>query len=68
MIKDDLDPEAPGLDERTRIRRRVLADMGKMTPQELFAIAVRAGIYTPEGELTPNYREDAPPSLCREGW
>jgi hypothetical protein len=39
-----------------------------MTPDELFAIAVRAGIYTPDGELTPNYREDAPPSLCREGY
>ena len=60
-----LDPDAPGLDERTRARRRVLAEMRAMSVEELFALAVRAGIYTEDGELTPPYRHDAEPSPCR---
>lgn len=60
-----LDPEAPGLDEETRRRRRVLARMRQMSVEEIFALAVDAGIYTEEGELTPPYRDDAEPSACR---
>jgi hypothetical protein len=60
-----LDPDAPGLDERTRARRRSLAKMRAMSVEELFALAVRAGIYTEDGELTPPYRHDAEPSACR---
>jgi hypothetical protein len=60
-----LDPEAPGLDEETRRRRRVLAEMEQMSPEELFQVAVQAGIYTPDGKLTPPYRDDAEPSACR---
>jgi hypothetical protein len=60
-----LDPEAPGLDEDTRRRRRVLAEMQQMTPDELFQLAVQAGILTEDGQLTPPYRDDAEPSACR---
>lgn len=62
---DDLDPEAPGLDEETRIRRRALAKLKQLSPREAFELAVRAGIYTPDGRLTPPYRPDAEPSACR---
>ena len=61
----DLDPEAPGLDEATRVRRRALAELKKLSPREKFELAVRAGIYTPDGRLTPPYRPDAEPSACR---
>lgn len=37
----------------------------QMTPEEVFALSVRAGIYTEDGELTPPYRHDAEPSVCR---
>jgi hypothetical protein len=60
-----LDPEAPGLDDDTRRRRRILAEMRNMSIDELKALAVRAGIYTEDGELTPPYRDDAEPSACR---
>jgi hypothetical protein len=63
--RPNLDPEAPGLDEDTRRRRRVLAEMRKMSVEELFQLAVRAGIYTEDGELTPPYRDDAEPSASR---
>ncbi len=56
----ELDPEAPGLDEETRRRRRVLARMQQMSPEELFQIAVRAGIYTKDGKLTAPYRSEEP--------
>ncbi len=55
-----LDPDAPGLDEETRFRRRVLAEMRRMSPEELFQSAVRAGIFTPDGQLTPPYLNDEP--------
>jgi hypothetical protein len=60
-----LDPEAPGLDEDTRRRRRTLVDLQKLSIDELFQVAVRAGIYTKDGELTPPYRDDGEPSACR---
>lgn len=60
-----LDPDAPGLDERTRQRRRVLLELRQMSVDELADLAVRAGIYTPDGELTEHYRDDAEPSACR---
>jgi hypothetical protein len=58
-MKPSLDPEEPGLDEETRQRRRALAAMFKMTPDQRRAIAVRAGIYTPDGRLTKHYGGDA---------
>jgi len=54
-----------GLDAGTRARRAVLARMSKMSAEELFALAVRAGIYTPQGKLTRPYRDDTAPSACR---
>jgi hypothetical protein len=60
-----LDPDEPGLDEETHFRRRALAKLEKMSIDERFALAVRAGIYTEDGELTPPYRHDAEPSVCR---
>lgn len=62
--RPSLSPDAPGLDEETRRRRRVLARMRRMTPQEFRAAAIRAGIYTEEGELTEPYRSGEP-SACR---
>ena len=61
----DLDTEAPGLDEDTRARRRILAKLSKLSPREVFELAVRAGIYTPDGKLTPPYRPGAEPSASR---
>ncbi len=55
-----LDPEAPGLDERTRRRRRALARLQQLPIDELFQVFVRAGIYTPDGELTEPYRSTEP--------
>jgi hypothetical protein len=60
-----LDPEAPGLDEETRRRRRALAKLQQLSVEELFQTMVRAGIYTEDGELTPPYRDDGEPSACR---
>lgn len=57
---DLLDPEAPGLDADTRFRRQQLAAMAKMSPEELRALAMRAGILTPDGELTAPYLDDTP--------
>lgn len=60
-----LDPDAPGLDPETRRRRRVLAELQRMTPQQLFELAVKAGIYTKSGKLTKHYRDDGEPSAYR---
>lgn len=60
-----LDPDEPGLDEETRFRRQVLKEMATWSTDEHCALAVRAGIYTEDGELTPPYRHDAEPSICR---
>ncbi len=61
----ELDPEAPGLDEDTRHRRRSLAKMRKLSLTELQNLAVRAGILTPDGDLTEPYK-DTSPSPYRE--
>jgi hypothetical protein len=53
-----LDPEAKGLDEGTRQRRRTLAKMQGMSAKSLFALAVRAGIYSKNGQLTAAYSEE----------
>jgi hypothetical protein len=55
-----LDPEAPGLDEETRRRRRVLANLHALPVEELFKLMVRAGIYTEDGDLTPPYSSNEP--------
>jgi len=53
------------LDSATRARHAVLAEMRKMTSEELFGLAVRAGIYTKQGKLTRPYRDDTAPSASR---
>ena len=58
-------PRKARLDKETRARRRVLIELSKMSQKELFALAVRAGIYTKSGKLTKHYRDDASPSACR---
>lgn len=60
-----LDPDAPGLDEETRRRRRALAKLQQLSVDEFFQLLVRAGIYTEDGQLTPPYRDDAEPSAYR---
>ena len=60
-----LDPEAPGLDEETRQRRRALVQLQQLTYEESFQLAVQVGIYLPDGRLAPPYREDAEPSSLR---
>jgi hypothetical protein len=60
-----LDPNAPGLDEATRRRRRALAEMQRMSTDDLFKLAVRAGIYTKSGKLAKHYRDDGEPSRHR---
>jgi hypothetical protein len=57
-----LDPNAPGLDEMTRLRREAFAEMQQMSTDEIFQLAVRAAIYTADGQLTEHYRDDAEPS------
>lgn len=42
----------PTIEEK---RRQVLKKMKSMTTEELFQLAVRAGIYTENGELTEHY-------------
>lgn len=60
-----LDPNAPGLDETTRQRRVALAELEQLSTAEIFQVAVRAGIYTADGQLTEHYRDDAEPSASR---
>jgi hypothetical protein len=63
--RSSLDPDAPGLDDDTRRRRRALAELQKLSIEELFQVAVRAGIYTQDGQLTAPYRDDSEPSGYR---
>jgi hypothetical protein len=55
-----VDREAPGLDEETRRRRRVLSQLHTLTVEDLFRLMVRAGIYTEDGQLTAPYRSEEP--------
>ena len=59
-VKNKLDPNEPGLDADTKARREILAEMQKMSPEEIFQLAVRTGIYTPDGKLTPEYGGEEP--------
>jgi hypothetical protein len=53
------------VDKETAALRRVDRMLSKMSQKELFALAVRAGIYTKSGKLTKHYRDDAAPSASR---
>jgi hypothetical protein len=64
-VKKRVNPKAPGLDEKTRMRRRALKKLQQMSADDLFKLAVSAGIYTKGGKLTKHYRADAEPSANR---
>jgi hypothetical protein len=49
----------------TPVGRIALERLSKLSVDEIAAIAVKAGIYTPDGQLTANYRDDAEPSASR---
>ena len=42
-----------------------MEDLYNMSDADILQLAVDAGIFTPDGELTANYRDDAEPSVCR---
>jgi hypothetical protein len=48
------------LDEMTIARRKILEKLEKMSPEEHFQLGVRAGLYTPDGELTEFYANNEP--------
>jgi hypothetical protein len=43
-------------DEEAEKRQKVLDELKRMSSREVFEAAVEAGIYTPDGKLTPSYR------------
>ena len=53
----DPPPENPGLEGLARVSE----SLKQMSSEELFARAVRAGIYTPDGRLTLKYGGTADP-------
>jgi len=44
-------PDNPGVAGLAKLRESI----EKMTPDEMFALSVRAGIHRPDGRLTPEY-------------
>lgn len=42
-----------------KVHARIMADLERMTPEQIFQTAVRAGIYTPDGRLTEHYRDNS---------
>ncbi len=55
--KDNLNTKSfTKLDSNDVKRRKALEEMEKMSADEIFDLAVRAGIYTNDGELTPPYK------------
>jgi hypothetical protein len=43
----------------------MLVALYSMSAEEFRETGVAAGIWTPDGQLTANYRDDAEPSACR---
>ena len=43
----------------------MLVALYSMSDEEFLRIGVSAGIWTPDGQLTANFRDDAEPSTCR---
>jgi hypothetical protein len=58
-------PWAPPPHRDVEAHERLMEYLEQMTPDEFFQSLVRAGIYTPEGELTEHYRSE--PSLPPQG-
>lgn len=46
--------------ENAETHARVMERLARMNREELIASSVRAGIRTPDGQLTPPYRSDEP--------
>jgi len=65
VLGPEFDPDEPGLDEESRFLRKALHHMAQLSHEEFFQLLVGAGVYTPDGKLTPFYREDAEPSPYR---
>jgi len=53
------------LDPASIRRREALRKLKELPVAELFAVAVRAGIYNPDGSLTEPYRDNGEPSKHR---
>lgn len=47
-----------------KLHQRVLDHLRTMTDEEVFEAAVKAGIYTLDGDLTPPYRESTDGELA----
>lgn len=64
MDNYDHNPYAPPPHRDVEAHERLMEHLEQMTPEEFFKSLVRAGIYTPEGELTEHYRTNSDePSL-----
>jgi len=50
-------PAAKAVDPLVEMHRAALTKLRNMSPEQLFNVAVSAGIYTQDGKLTPPYRE-----------
>jgi hypothetical protein len=55
-MSDSGDNKSSGVSKPKTWQDEVIEDVRKMTTEELFDIAVAAGIYTRDGKLTPMYR------------
>jgi hypothetical protein len=40
------------------VHKRIMEKLARMSADEIFETAVRAGIYTPDGRLTEHYAEE----------
>jgi hypothetical protein len=54
-----------GTESELRQRREALLKMQQLSSEQLFALAVRAGIYTAQGDLAEPYRDENDPSSSR---
>jgi hypothetical protein len=55
-------------DRRVKVAREMLKEMESWTPEEGFESLVRAGIYTPEGELRVEYGGTGKDAQTDEGY
>ena len=55
-----LNPDEPGIDEATRRRRQGLVKLTQMSIAELRQLAISAGIWDEDGNLTEHYVGDEP--------
>ncbi len=53
--RDDAELFAPPPHANAAGHAKLMAALAKMTADEIFQMSVRSGIYTPDGQLTPEY-------------